>query len=73
MLKSKRSNTKYNYSSDFSILPLIEEPCYNKMVLISHIFYSISVRIKVATTLKNEQLLTLRLLTRSEHSDAHFC
>ena len=37
------------------------------------LFYSISIKIEVAIELKTEQYLTLRLLTRSEHSDAHFC
>ena len=36
------------------------------------VFNSISIKMKVATELKTEKYLTLRLLTRSEHSDAHF-
>ena len=42
-------------------------------LLIRHVFYSISVKIKgETTTLKTEQYLTLRVLTRSEQFDAHF-
>ena len=41
-------------------------------MLIRPLFYSISIKIKVATGLKTEYNLTLRLSNKSEHSDAHF-